>query len=108
VARRFFYVSLGILALAIAYSTGARQAEAQSSAVVFAGIAVTQSGTRTTTMAITTGGDVYARDEMPQCSGGGGTMTWNSNCQWTLVDNVLGGPVPVEGSSFGAVKGAYR
>jgi hypothetical protein len=88
-ARRFFYISAGILCLAAAYNLGATRTSAQGSAT-FAGIAHDSYGQHT--IAITTAGDVYTPDP----------------CGWSYVGSVLGGPVPVDAQSFGKAKAAHR
>ena len=104
-ARKFFYISLGTLALATAYHLGATRTEAQGGAT-FAGMTVNTAGTRTIAFAITTNGDVYARDGMPRCDGG--SIAWTSNCEWTPVGNVLDGPTALAGGSWGAIKGRFK
>ncbi len=105
-AKRFFYVAMGILALSMAYNLGANQASAQSGGA-FAGISVSVQGTMANTLAITSNGDVYGRSGAPQCSGD--TMIWNNtNCEWQLMGNVVTGPVPVSTQSFGSLKGQFK
>ncbi|GJM43334.1 MAG: hypothetical protein DHS20C21_01760 [Gemmatimonadota bacterium] len=98
--RRFFYISMGIVALAAAYHLGATRTEAQGGGQ-FAGIAAGPTGT----LAITTSGDVYQHWGEPRCDG-----TWYGGCPdgWTYMGSVLGGPVPTESQSFGAVKGMFK
>jgi hypothetical protein len=95
-------VSPGIPARAIDYNIGSKRAEAQSGTPESAGIAIDFAGQAA--FAITTTGDVYARPSgfSPSCDG-----TWGG-CSWVLTGKVVSGPVPVEGSSFGGIKGAYR
>src|SRR5262245_63560073 len=66
-AKKFLFVSLGILALAVAYNLWATRTEAQQAGSTFAGISVDANGQSTT--AITTAGDVYARGAVPTCNG---------------------------------------
>jgi hypothetical protein len=131
-ARRFFYVSLGILALALAYQLGARQSEAQafgSGPIAFVSASDPQ----------------YIWDSSDQCwrrEGPAGTeysfwaysfdmpfppssvidhVHWNSRdlfvtdagvvweftpggAIWTVVGTFGGGPVTVEDESWGAIK----
>jgi hypothetical protein len=87
-AKSFFYVCLGILALATAYHLGATNATAQapSNPVVatFGGFGV-----------VTANGDVY------QAQTGGGP--------WTLESNVFaGGSTPTAQKSWGQVKVEHR
>jgi hypothetical protein len=109
-AKRFFYVAMGILALAAAYHLGATRTGAQSGGA-FAGISVDSLGHSTT--AITSAGDVYARDGNPVCDHVLGAVVWGSDdgsCSgWTYMGNVLtGDPVSAQGDTFGAIKGAFR
>lgn len=62
-AKRFFYVTAGVLLLAIAYSLGSSRAGAQSGGQ-FTGIAVNPNADGST-VAITSTGDVYARSASP-------------------------------------------
>jgi hypothetical protein len=106
-AKRFFFVSLGILCLAAAYHLGVVSSQAQGGGEI-AGVA--NLAPHYGFMAVTTGGDVYATYGIPQCTGSG--MVWSDNgqpdCIWTLVGNILDGPIPAKDSSFGAIKSHYR
>lgn len=109
-AKRFFYMSAGILLLVIAYTIGARKADAQSGGQ-FAGIAVDYNSRQT--YAITTTGSIYARAAIPDgCSAA--SITWRT-CSvpeqdggWVYMGNVLGGAIAVEGKSMSDVKASYR
>jgi hypothetical protein len=87
-AKSFFYVSLGILALAAAYHLGATSAAAQAPGnpvvATFGGFGV-----------VTASGDVY------QAATGGGP--------WKLESNVFaGGATPTVQKSWGQVKVDHR
>jgi hypothetical protein len=91
-AKSFFYVSLGILALAAAYHLGATNAVAQapSNPVVAGGFSATN-----TWFAFTANGDVYL--------GGFGVPVWQKS------GNVFGGgPTPTPPESWGQVKVEHR
>src|SRR5262245_41669470 len=107
-AKQFFYVAAGILLLVVAYSIGARRAEAQLGSQ-FAGITTGGSGT----MAITTSGDVYARNAIPVCLGPGNYAWWNGpamecNNEWIYMGNVLGGTIATTPATISGVKQEYR
>jgi hypothetical protein len=118
-ARRFLYVSLGVLALALAYNLGASRTEAQGGGT-FVGISVAKDPTASpggamVTTAITSNGDVYATPGAPGCHGSEAlwTVGYLSSCSasspsWTYMGNVLTGPISTKKSSFGAIKGAYK
>jgi hypothetical protein len=103
-AKKFLFVSLGILALAAAYQLGATRTEAQQGGVTFAGISVDANVPITT--AITTGGDVYARGAFPNCDG-----SWfGPGCDsgWHQLGNVLDGPINVEDKTWGSINGNFK
>lgn len=109
-AKRFFYVSAGILLLVIAYGVGAHRVEAQGGGD-FTGIAVHCNGL----IAIKGNGDLYFRTAYPAVQEqGGGVSWWSSVCSgfssngWQYAGNVSGGPIAVEGKSMSDVKGSYR
>ena len=99
-ARNFFFVAAGIFLLAAAYGLGASRLEAQGG-TTFAGISTL--GTGSSTLAITTSGDVYFINAGVSCQG------WlDPGCEWTFIGNVLDQPISTDASSFGKIKGAYR
>jgi hypothetical protein len=89
-ARSFFYVSLGILALALAYHPGATSATAQTPYNPIA--------------AVEDGGIVFAANGNVYLRTGGGPYTY------TLYGNVFtgGGPTPAQPTTFGAIKAQFR
>ena len=95
-AKSFFYVSLGILALAAAYHLGATTATAQQGSMV-SGFAA-QDGYYFSVL--TPNGDVYART-MPT-GGVPSTLEYHGNF-WAGT-----GPTPTKVESFGQVKARYR
>jgi hypothetical protein len=117
-AKRFFYVCSGILLLVVAYTVGIHRAEAQGSGP-FAGICIEPNGYRAT-LAITTSGDVYARNAIPVVNQAtcNGLLSWETNgCNsggleqdagWQFMGNVLGGTIPAEAKSWSGVKQGYR
>ena len=91
-AKSFFYVSLGILALALAYHLGARSATAQSGTGV---VAMMQGVTANGRMhAMTASGDLYS------CT--------DDIRQWTWTANIFTGPTPAAQPTFGQLKAQYR
>jgi hypothetical protein len=89
-ARTFMQVSIGILALALAYHFGATSAGAQAGFNPI--VAVEDGGT-----AYAANGDVYQR------TSGGPPFVY------TFMGNVFTGtPTPVQPTSFGALKVKYR
>jgi hypothetical protein len=91
-ARKFFYVSLGILALACAYHLGAKNTQAQGGQVVAALVQTVGSGFG----AVTPSGDVYDVQIM-----GGQVVGYP-------IGNIFTGPTNVEPSSFGTIKGKFK
>lgn len=132
-ARSFFYASLGVLALVIAFHLGARSATAQSSVAV--GAIGCSPGNVEPTVALVMNRVVY-RGKMSGTIGAGfqllppipGTspvVALDASCtgfallengdvwagggpSWSYVGNVLGGPTPARQESMGAVKARYR
>jgi len=94
-AKRFFYASLGILALATAYHLGASRTDAQGTGP-FVALASGDGMTLGEFLALTAAGDVWRIE--------GNSVNLNPE----FLGNVLGGPVSVDPSSLGAIKGSYR
>jgi hypothetical protein len=91
IAKRFFYVSAGLLCLALAYHLGARSATAQAP-----GNPVVEIFERNFTGVVTANGDVY--QSLTDLSG-----------PWVWRSNVFGtGPTPAQRESWGSVKSRYR
>lgn len=90
-AKKFFYVSAGLLMIAIAYHLGASTATAQAPSNPVVGIAEAPY-----TIVVTANGDVYHGTD----SEGGGP--------WTRVSNVFGAATATAPQSFGALKAKYR
>lgn len=107
-AKRFFYLSAGILLLVVAYQLGASSVGAQSGGS-FTGISV--DGNSCNTVAITSTGDVCARNTVPSSAGNG---TWAVLCSstfdrgWQYMGNVLDGPIATEPTTWGKVKDGFR
>ena len=80
-ARRFFFVSLGILALATAYHLGSRSVEAQGTNTVAAGYTITASNM----LALTHNGDLWFTQN-------GGDPGNPNNYPWTFGGNIFTGP----------------
>jgi hypothetical protein len=98
-SRTFLNVSLGILALALAYHCGARTATAQAgSAVATFSVAGTQGQYH---YLMTPNGDVY----LHIISGPAGAY---SSSPPIYLGNYWGGATPTEQSSFGSLKARYR
>lgn len=90
-AKRFFFVSAGILCLALAYHFGAESATAQapSNPVVAA---------NNGNYVFTANGDVYRPVTGPPDAS-----------SWVWAGNVFGGqPIPAQQETFGGVKAKYR
>ena len=103
-AKKFFYVCMGILALAGAFALGSNSVSAQVGGE-FVGISI--DGVYNNTAAITADGSIYARSGKPVCQNE--EMVWNNPCaQWTLMGNVFDQPVSSEAGSLGDVKSMYR
>ena len=94
-AKRFFYLSLGILALATAYHLGAARTEAQGGGqlVHFERDHSTGSGR---SYALTATGDVWRFN--PNAG----------NLDPAYLGNITGGPVSIQPDSWGSVKGNFR
>jgi len=96
-AKRFFYVSAGLLCLALAYHLGASNATAQQGGQIVA--AVPLGGAGAGLVVLTTNGDTFYR-------------LWGNN--YTLgsalvpMGNFWSGATPVQRESWGAVKQRYR
>ena len=90
-AKSFFYVSLGILALALAYHLGAATATAQAPGNPVVAM--------TPWVAITANGDLYAPLGNPV----------PGPFPWVRAGNVLAGsPTPAAQPTFGQLKAQYR
>jgi hypothetical protein len=88
-AKRFFFVSAGILCLALAYHLGAASARAQAPGNSAVGIAAFQ-GAR---VAIAANGDTY----------------YLGAFGWAFSGNIFqGGPVTTQPSTMGQLKARYR
>lgn len=101
-AKSFFYVTLGILALATAYHLGASTAGAQSGSIV-TGVAIYPSGTpgyAGRLVAFTANGDVYA------CPYSGNASPLSGAVEY--LGNFWGGATPTSTTTFGALKAKYR
>jgi hypothetical protein len=93
-AKRFFYVCVGIFLLALSWHFGARSATAQAPSNPVVGVA----GGNGAWMVVTANGDTYMLSAFVQPG-----PCWTSNC------NVFaGGPTPARQESFGSVKARYR
>lgn len=104
-AKRFFYVSAGILCLALAYHLGASNATAQ-----MGGQIVGMSGTIGNAACggmfnvITSSGEVFGREmAAPGCMNGTPGPLYDLGNFWSG-----GGPTPISHESLGGVKARYR
>lgn len=110
-AQSFCLGCLGVLLLVVAYSVGASRAGAQASGT-FVGIgAVSNGASQMVPLAITSNGDLYARNASLSCDGP--QLTWHDYTWpcgevypvgWQYVGNVQGGSVSTTRSSWSAVK----
>lgn len=94
-ARAFFFVSAGLLCLALAYHLGATSATAQAPGNPVVAAMPLACGSIDGAV-ITSNGDVY--------------VTAGGNCyaNWSLRSNVFSGPTPAQQSTWGNVKVKYR
>ena len=94
--RKFFFVCAGILCLAAAYHLGATSTGAQSVGGAFVGLSYNLDSK---CFALTSTGDVWK-------------ISSNAINPGTLYPeyfgNILSGPVPIEGTSFGKIKAKNR
>jgi hypothetical protein len=96
-AKSFFYVSLGILALAAAYHLGATNAHGQVSSQV-AGLAMPGN----MFLVLTPNGDIYMNRDLAAAAGG--TVAPGT----TLIGNFWSSATPTTRDSWGSVKARYR
>lgn len=89
-AKRFFYVSMGILALMIAYHFGATGVAKASSAIIVG------AGGAGFDFIVTDTGDIY-------CPPGQTT-----SFPWILRGNVWGGPTATENATWGSIKQEFK
>lgn len=94
-AKQFFYTCAGILLLVIAYSVGARNAEAQAPNNPIVGVAYVQAGPKV--IALTENGDAY----MAAVSNDGHLFPW------VFQNNVFPSSA-VQGTTMSGVKQEYR
>jgi hypothetical protein len=94
-AKSFLYVSLGILALALAYHFGATTATAQAGSQV---TGMAYGGTNIVVM--TSNGECFGR----QLAGGNGPFVGSV----IPIGNFWTGPTPAQQPTFGQVKAQYR
>lgn len=92
VAKRFFYVSVGILCLALACHFGADAARAQGGSGLVA-LIQGQLNSRFVLFAMTSDGTVYESDF--------------NGASWSRVGNVFTGPTPATQASWGQLKARY-
>jgi len=95
-ARTFFFVSAGILCLALSYHLGARNVGAQSAANPIVAVIDRACGNGVEAVALTANGDVYMSP-----TGGDCYKTWS------YYGSVFGGPVSAQSSTWGQVKSRY-
>ncbi len=95
-AKSFFYVTLGILALAVAYHLGASTAVAQAPSNPIVGAFGSVGGY---CAVVTANGDVYSTT----------VNNGNPSDPWARVQNVFSGAAsPTTTTTFGALKAKYR
>lgn len=126
-AKRFFYVAAGVFLLVAAYQLGAQRAMADWGGTgLVAGIG---HGVVWNALGDAYTPDLYVWNRQPPLDlpvpasdvrlidGDGGSLLlvttsdavfWYTNSQWYAMPAVPGGPISVEGRSFGKTKGAYR
>ena len=106
-AKKFFYVCLGVLALACAYAIGADNSVAQiggSDVVHFRGA---DAAGGLGYIAVTANGDIYAVSGIIGINGG--QPYWTSDVQnWTHMGNVFAGAVSSQQNTLGGVKSIFR
>ena len=89
-AKRFMFVCLGLLALAVAYHLGASAAQSQATGT-FVGIG----GVETTLCAITATGDYYLLN------------THGDVRNWVYWGNIAGGGTATQSSTWGQIKAEF-
>ncbi len=95
-AKRFFFVSLGILALMIAYHWGAARTEAQPGGEIVQVVTYPYGGTNEVFL-ILSNGDVWHRRNFAPSE--------QTHYPWNFGGNVFsGGPTPTKSTSWGEVK----
>jgi len=90
-AKRFFFVSAGLLCLALAYHFGAASATAQISGNT---VAAASGG-----FVVAANGNVYADPAL---------ISPTNAAQWVLAGNVFSGPTPTSQGTWGELKARYR
>lgn len=99
-ARRFFYVSLGILALSCAYHLGAPTVIAQGGGAV--AVIGEDGAVPPRTYIITAEGDVWY-------SGQNFGPSYPGHVPWTFGGNIFAGaPTPTKSTSWGEIKGGVQ
>ena len=96
-AKRFFYVCLGLLALAVAYHLGAQTATSQGFGTA-TGISV--SGANTTqcyVYAVADNGDCYRK-----------WQDWAPSEPWQYFGNIFAGGVATQPSTWGQIKAQFK
>jgi hypothetical protein len=95
-AKRFFYVSLGILALAVAFHLGATSAQSQAPGnPVVAACGASNGGGFLEVVAITANGDAYKSSDL------GNSWQHRGNC-------FSGAPIQTQGTTWGRIKAERR
>lgn len=103
-AKKFMFICFGILALAAAYSFGARDSVAQ----VGGGTVVQAFQGSGGLCVVIDNGDIYGRVGQPQ-SLIGNTMGWTTDGTWNFMGNCFGGgAVNSQGTTIGDVKSLFR
>ncbi len=99
--RRFFYASLGVLALALAFHLGSRTATAQSP-IDFVGITATTYQQTCALVAITAAGDLWVRyDNDDPCM-------QDPFGPWVLWGRIPGGSTALQPATWGQIKAGAR
>src|SRR5262249_27583235 len=130
VAKRFFYLSAGLLCLALAYHLGAQSAKAQGQTVEIAGVNVEEStpgyagtvgriistfpytgtepvpGTSPIVAVAYNRGNVYAELANGDCYVNCASSCGNPG--WVRVGNVFGKTTPATQETWGEIKARYR
>jgi len=92
-AKKFMFVCLGILALAVAYHLGASSAQSQATGT-FVSLAAGPGDGSSEMYALTSDGDFYG-------------MSMSNMRAWTYWGNVAGG-VSTESSTWGQIKAQFK
>jgi hypothetical protein len=94
-AKRFMFVCLGLLALAVAYHLGATKAESYSGSPFVSLCGLTYSGTTSYLYALTEDGTIYST---------GAATPWGPFGPWEVWGQIPTGATATQSSTWGQIK----